>query len=765
MTSFYKQLLYGLFSSLLTLILVNSRLYAQNNTNLVSTYYQKGLSAFESSDIDSAEYYFEEVLELDENNLKAKAGLGKVAYTKKNWGNVLSFFEEIEDADTSNLEALYYIGIAYRERAKSKVLWLRWWDFEEAAEYFDRVIAQDSLYRDIFYQYAYLKRCEEEYPASIEYSQKQIELKPDSVELYINHYKLYMNFVRNVDQYEYLRWANKVSYPEAQLFSAEVHRRNQRYMDALKILNKIEFDKTSLPVQLVKRGFFKVYYEKGDVLLAEKYYWDAVNAIDGKLGASILFQDIKYIISSHDYKYFHNINNPDEFRYFFKRYWAVRDPLPASKFNERLKEHYERLAYAEDNYEYDGFRTWFNNPDKYRELTFPFSYYLNNEFNDKGLIFIRYGRADEWVITADSDIRNESWKYHETNNTPSMLFHFLNETAGYNWRLAPYLMDQKLVEDRFSIDPLAYRMYSSDNILDRESIRYEMLEKSLGDVETVFETEKSTWISETKALNFYIDLATFRGDSNKTVSELYYYIPGNQFPKTEVVTDMIIECGLSISDTLHNVIHQERKNISIRGVGNHNTAWIDFFRVNLDPGEYNFGIHIRNTERDLLGAYKFNSTIENYHKPFLSMSSIYKTNMVSSARQEGIAVSKGVLIQPNPSNFFDINKPLHLFFELYNLTIGRDDSTDYKIEISAESVEGNDNIFDDIAGIFGSSENPTELLTISKTGGHAVQQEMISVNLGDLDAGSYNLHVKVTDNILKIDKERIEKIDIYESDL
>ena len=126
----------------------------------------------------------------------------------------------------------------------------------------------------------------------------------------------------------------------------------------------------------------------------------------------------------------------------------------------------------------------------------------------------------------------------------------------------------------------------------------------------------------------------FRGDSDTTVSELYYYIPGNQFPQTDVPSNMVIECGLSITDSLYQVVHEERKNIEIRGVGNPNMAWIDFFRVNLEPGDYNFGIHIKGKGKNLLGAYKFSSTIEDFHKPFLSMSSVYKTNMVSSARQE-----------------------------------------------------------------------------------------------------------------------------------
>ena len=107
---------------------------------------------------------------------------------------------------------------------------------------------------------------------------------------------------------------------------------------------------------------------------------------------------------------------------------------------------------------------------------------------------------------------------------------------------------------------------------------------------------------------------------------------------------------------------------------------------------------------------------------------------------------------------------MYLFFELYNLTYGQDDSTDYRIEVTAEPVEKEDNIFDDIAGLFGGSDSGAVLFDEQKSSGKSSLQEMITLSIRDLDPGAYKLQIKVTDNLLKVFKIRTEHVDLYESD-
>ena len=83
---------------------------AQEKIDIINHFFNKANTALEKSDPDSAEYYFEEILEIDENNLPAIAGLGKIAYAEKDWGNVLDYFEDIAEIDTNNIEGILLHG-------------------------------------------------------------------------------------------------------------------------------------------------------------------------------------------------------------------------------------------------------------------------------------------------------------------------------------------------------------------------------------------------------------------------------------------------------------------------------------------------------------------------------------------------------------------------------------------------------------------------------------------------------------------------------
>ncbi len=183
-----------------------------------------------------------------------------------------------------------------------------------------------------------------------------------------------------------------------------------------------------------------------------------------------------------DLQLYETLDEPDEFKAFFRGLWARRDPMPARPVNTRLAEHYRRLLVAEEEYLYDGFRLWHSDPDRLGELTFPATYALNQEFNDKGLIYVRHGEPDEREVQvgdhmdyrsvpADADpfyspgehsylsgwLPNESWRYH---GPEPMDFHFVLAEGGSanNWRLSPVLTNYQMLKAREHWGPRYYQM-------------------------------------------------------------------------------------------------------------------------------------------------------------------------------------------------------------------------------------------------------------------------------------------------------------------
>ncbi len=109
------------------------------------------------------------------------AGLGEVEMAKQNWGDANDWYEKILDREPKNLDAMYHRAICYRETGKSKAFVLRDLDWNNSKKYFERVLVQDSLYRDTIFQYALLRRYDEKYEEAILLGHHQIRLKPDLV--------------------------------------------------------------------------------------------------------------------------------------------------------------------------------------------------------------------------------------------------------------------------------------------------------------------------------------------------------------------------------------------------------------------------------------------------------------------------------------------------------------------------------------------------------------------------------------------------------
>jgi GWxTD domain-containing protein len=86
-----------------------------------------------------------------------------------------------------------------------------------------------------------------------------------------------------------------------------------------------------------------------------------------------LSEDVKYIITDEELAAFKQLSNDDERDQFIEQFWLRRDPTPDTVENEFKEEHYRRIAYANEHFASGkaGWRT------------------------DRGMIYIKYGPADE----------------------------------------------------------------------------------------------------------------------------------------------------------------------------------------------------------------------------------------------------------------------------------------------------------------------------------------------------------------------------------
>jgi len=117
-------------------------------------------------------------------------------------------------------------------------------------------------------------------------------------------------------------------------------------------------------------------YDKRNRQLTEKEKKDREKAFKNEVSRVYkkwLDEDVRYIITDEERAAFKQLSNDEERDNFIEAFWARRDPTPDTVENEFKEEHYARIAYANEHFA-AGIPGW---------------------KTDRGRIYIMYGKPDE----------------------------------------------------------------------------------------------------------------------------------------------------------------------------------------------------------------------------------------------------------------------------------------------------------------------------------------------------------------------------------
>ena len=141
-----------------------------------------------------------------------------------------------------------------------------------------------------------------------------------------------------------------------------------------------------------------------------------------------LNEDVAYIISDEERAAFERLKTDEERQYFVEQFWARRNPTPGSATNEFKKEHYRRLAYANDH--------WAGNLPGWK--------------TDRGRIYIEYGPPDEIDSHSAGGSYNrpesegggvamtypfEDWRYAHFERIGSLSIEFVDLSASGDFKM------------------------------------------------------------------------------------------------------------------------------------------------------------------------------------------------------------------------------------------------------------------------------------------------------------------------------------------
>ena len=416
---------------------------------------------------------YEEAIGDPQMRAEARVGVARVYMGQKRWAEALLEVDKAFEEAPENKHARYFKAVIHRETAKFDVLQAPK-HRERAISLLEELIQEDSTFGLSLYELAVLHGYLEEFETALTLAHRQMKIASEDPWLQIGIHRLYRHFLAFAEEEQVTDWLeNRAPDGFKQFFTAERDRAGNRVNFAAGRLEMLlDNDSLHFPVEPLLLSRARLFYADRQGEAAQALINEAIDGLESEIGAAFLFEDFKYVLTDAELLQYLQLQSLEETKAFFRAIWTERNPMPARKENLRLTEHYRRLLIAEKEYQFYGIRSWHNNPDQAGHLAFPMVTQLNQEYNDKGLIFIRHGEpidkithvggqdnffrtqvtgleSASWLPSERTYNRgyalNESWRY----NDPAMDFHFVVATnEANNWRLIPFLTSFDMLESR-----------------------------------------------------------------------------------------------------------------------------------------------------------------------------------------------------------------------------------------------------------------------------------------------------------------------------
>lgn len=266
--------------------------------------------------------------------------------------------------------------------------------------------------------------------------------------------------------------------------------------------------------------------------------------------------------------------------------------------------------------------------------------------------------------------------------------------------------------------------------------------------------------------NFYYYLAQFRSRQTPgTDVDIYYGLPTADLTFQEQPNGSYkatIESGFAVYDTLWNVEGRVRDRVELVSPGRPNqergSIHVDTRSMTLEGGQrILLSVQAEDMTSGRLQAYQENVTIARYDTVRLAMSDIVVAGNIRKADSTDARkfVRNGLCIIPMASRSFKRGQPLYVYFEIYNLTRGKDfGETEYEVEHAVRVGSGESgSIFGTVGRILGGTGRRVGVSRVIE-GIRSSEYQNFQLDTSTMPTGAYTIIITVHD--LKSD-QRVTK--------
>ena len=737
-----------------------------------NTLFALGQRQIQAGEINEAMATLQRILKNFPEDAHVYSQLGYIYLKRKEYKEAEGAFKTAKKFDKSLVEAYVGLGLTYAEIPTRGLQ--SYYNFRRAIREAKRATKLDPNYGPAYRLLGEVyERFEDDHNRAMQYYQKYVELEPDNPE------NLYSYGLACVQAKEFDTILEHIA----------------PYLSANPDIVQL------LPI--VAQGHFYNDEAQKALELFERYLANI------KSSERAHYTDIAYVASDTELQEYHAATPGPEQQAYREQFWARRDPDILTKLNERVIEHYRRtwyartyyssnvypwdergavyIRYGEPNYrsrsndrnfvqtaEVERVRTQmavdiygpeaatytFTGPvfPIRTSLDISFDLVEGNPFernplerdgtiesvlNEQGKLNTRlkFGRFSP--VTIDSEIDTvpwETWTYIQLNGGIEITF--TDEMGNGRYDFAP-LPDATGIADPEAIAYLARMTEHMPAVIYQQAVSTSPDFYRLGLPGDI--------------LNFYYDLAHFRGPDGQTNLEIYYGIPPEQVEiEQEADSSFIhVQLAVALANEGHTSIYRTTDEFAYRGAQVPSTIEQGSFvpeiiKTQVPPGKYELQVQMKDLISGRTGLYRQELQVRDYQIPELQVSEI---QLASSIAEDGATkfLKEDVWIIPMPTRSYAATQNVYAYFEIYNLTkdtFGQTRyKTEYRIRSSAMPAVG---VFGAVATglrtIFRTSK-PQVAITNELTGRDADEREYVEIVLNKVRPGVNALEIVVTDLI------------------
>ena len=694
-------------------------------------------------DIDGAEKAFKKALSKRKKHAPAFNGLGLVYRERKNeLRRAIRYFRDAMRADKTYAEAQYNLAQTFQRYGSSETL-----------DAYKEVLQIDPNHPDARFQIGMIYEADGDYEEAEPFFRQQIDVKPD-------HYG-------------------------AQLHLGIALKVLGRTDEAVQAVEKV----VTTPNPYQRRAVLElaeVYQKRRDYDRSADLFDAYISALDAHEQAP--YYDLSLVAAGRDLTRF-RAAPPGEQRGLAQAFWGMRDPAPITEANERLLEHYRRVAYAREHFGAYRF-PWDDRGEAYIRYGDPnhvsrsgdirlerhprilaVKEALIGQAGEAGVALVKK-RADEVqasMISQRGDLMTEEERRRSRQVDQEQRGAQAGVVGGsiLGWPVYPVPANSTW-EYWIYVNPgvevtFVQRHYNGP---------YEYAEAPLGMgriariwqdmnprfvIQRVAHRKPATYRPDfaTGPLDFYFYSAAFKGEAGKTALEVYYGIPTRHIAfVTEAGQGQMayLERGVGVYDAAGQSVFRQRWEMPLRAAGAVDTSAGSFIpemdRILLPPGQYRVSVQVLDRSSGKSQVYNQERFLGDFGDSSLSLSDIELASTIA-ASDKGKFLKGDIAVVPMASRAFGVEKPVSIYFEIYNLKRDEFGATKYKVSYEIRSLEQKSvgaRVLGGLGKLLGrGDESGVVRIEYEQTGTTADERAYLELDMSSSEAGTQLLKVQVAD--------------------